>query len=177
MTGHAYETFCKVSLGRLSDTKTALLVAHASMLLSFGSVDDLYVLLCLQIGNYGGMQDEIEALKRDKNVLMLELVRLRQQQQVSKGEDNRAEDLQLQQREGHQQQRQCYYASCWSTSSSSCAVGPVAARRLQDRAEPLARVGGLARYLVHGQCYPQALGGPCKALMVFLVKDKMIIAI
>lgn len=26
--------------------------------------------------------DEVEALKRDKNVLMLELVRLRQQQQV-----------------------------------------------------------------------------------------------
>lgn len=28
------------------------------------------------------MADEIDALKRDKNVLMLELVRLRQQQQV-----------------------------------------------------------------------------------------------
>jgi hypothetical protein len=29
------------------------------------------------------VHDEIESLKRDKNVLMLELVRLRQQQQVS----------------------------------------------------------------------------------------------
>lgn len=37
----------------------------------------------LQVGNYGGFQDEIENLKRDKNVLMMELVRLRQQQQVS----------------------------------------------------------------------------------------------
>lgn len=36
----------------------------------------------LQLGNFGGMQDEIDALKRDKNVLMMELVRLRQQQQV-----------------------------------------------------------------------------------------------
>jgi hypothetical protein len=36
-----------------------------------------------QLGHYGGMADEIEALKRDKNVLMLELVRLRQQQQAS----------------------------------------------------------------------------------------------
>lgn len=35
-----------------------------------------------QLGHYGGMMDEIDALKRDKNVLMLELVRLRQQQQV-----------------------------------------------------------------------------------------------
>lgn len=37
----------------------------------------------LQLGHYGGMSDEIDSLKRDKNVLMLELVRLRQQQQVS----------------------------------------------------------------------------------------------
>lgn len=37
----------------------------------------------MQLGHYGGVHDEIEALKRDKNVLMLELVRLRQQQQVS----------------------------------------------------------------------------------------------
>jgi hypothetical protein len=35
-----------------------------------------------QIGSYGGISDELENLKRDKNVLMLELVRLRQQQQV-----------------------------------------------------------------------------------------------
>lgn len=38
--------------------------------------------LCLQLGHYGGMADELDSLKRDKNVLMLELVRLRQQQQV-----------------------------------------------------------------------------------------------
>lgn len=38
--------------------------------------------LLLQLGHYGGVHDEIESLKRDKNVLMLELVRLRQQQQV-----------------------------------------------------------------------------------------------
>lgn len=36
-----------------------------------------------QLGAYGGLTDEIEALKRDKNVLMMELVRLRQAQQVS----------------------------------------------------------------------------------------------
>ena len=35
-----------------------------------------------QLGQFGGMQEELETLKRDKNVLMLELVRLRQQQQV-----------------------------------------------------------------------------------------------
>ena len=36
----------------------------------------------VQVGRYGGLEEEVEHLKRDKNVLMLELVRLRQQQQV-----------------------------------------------------------------------------------------------
>ena len=36
-----------------------------------------------QVGSFGGIADEVQALKRDKNVLMLELVRLRQQQQVT----------------------------------------------------------------------------------------------
>ena len=35
------------------------------------------------MGSFGGIADEVQALKRDKNVLMLELVRLRQQQQVT----------------------------------------------------------------------------------------------
>ena len=37
----------------------------------------------MQVGRYGGLEEEVEHLKRDKNVLMLELVRLRQQQQVT----------------------------------------------------------------------------------------------
>ena len=41
-------------------------------------------MLCVQVGRYGGLEEEVEHLKRDKNLLMLELVRLRQQQQVSK---------------------------------------------------------------------------------------------
>ncbi len=36
----------------------------------------------MQVGQFGGIVDELEGLKRDKNVLMVELVRLRQQQQV-----------------------------------------------------------------------------------------------
>lgn len=35
-----------------------------------------------QLGHYGGLSDEVDSLKRDKNLLMLELVRLRQAQQV-----------------------------------------------------------------------------------------------
>lgn len=46
----------------------------------------------IEIGNYGGFHEEIDGLKRDKNVLMLELVRLRQQQQSS---DSKIRDLQL----------------------------------------------------------------------------------
>ena len=37
----------------------------------------------MQVGHFGGISDEIDALKRDKNVLMVELVRLRQQQAQS----------------------------------------------------------------------------------------------
>jgi hypothetical protein len=35
-----------------------------------------------QIGAYGGFQQELENLKRDKGVLMMELVRMRQAQTV-----------------------------------------------------------------------------------------------
>ena len=35
-----------------------------------------------QVGQFGGLADDVESLKRDKNVLMVELVRVRQQQQV-----------------------------------------------------------------------------------------------
>lgn len=52
------------------------------MLAFLQSCKQYAVRIVMQLGNYGGMQDEIDALKRDKNVLMLELVRLRQQQQV-----------------------------------------------------------------------------------------------
>eukprot|EP00879_Flechtneria_rotunda_P014859 GHRR01015526.1.p1 GENE.GHRR01015526.1~~GHRR01015526.1.p1 ORF type:complete len:225 (+),score=61.26 GHRR01015526.1:360-1034(+) len=45
----------------------------------------------IELGHYGGVHDEIESLKRDKNVLMLELVRLRQQQQAA---DQRLRDMQ-----------------------------------------------------------------------------------
>ncbi|XP_044479720.1 heat stress transcription factor A-1e [Mangifera indica] len=37
---------------------------------------------CVEVGKYG-LQEEVEILKRDKNVLMQELVRLRQQQQAT----------------------------------------------------------------------------------------------
>lgn len=40
---------------------------------------------CVEVGKFG-LEGEIERLKRDKNVLMLELVRLRQQQQSTERE-------------------------------------------------------------------------------------------
>ena len=39
--------------------------------------------MLMQVGQFGGISDEIDGLKRDKNVLMVELVRLRQQQAQS----------------------------------------------------------------------------------------------
>jgi heat shock transcription factor len=60
------------------------------------------LLLCnLQLGQYGGFHEELETLKRDKNVLMLELVRLRQAQQNS---DLKVRELQ--QRAEQTEQRQ-----------------------------------------------------------------------
>eukprot|EP00210_Caulerpa_lentillifera_P000435 g421.t1 len=43
----------------------------------------------IEIGLFGGLKDEVENLKRDRNVLMLELVRLRQHQQWSENEIHR----------------------------------------------------------------------------------------
>lgn len=43
----------------------------------------------IEIGLFGGLRDEVDNLKRDKNVLMLELVRLRQAQQWSSREIRR----------------------------------------------------------------------------------------
>ncbi|CAL5226116.1 g8933 [Coccomyxa viridis] len=40
----------------------------------------------IEVGSFGGIVDEVQALKRDKNVLMLELVRLRQQHQAHEDE-------------------------------------------------------------------------------------------
>ncbi|KAK9795216.1 hypothetical protein WJX73_003391 [Symbiochloris irregularis] len=40
----------------------------------------------IEVGSFGGLSDEVDSLRRDKNVLMMELVRLRQQQQASEQE-------------------------------------------------------------------------------------------
>ncbi|KAJ7519178.1 hypothetical protein O6H91_20G058200 [Diphasiastrum complanatum] len=38
--------------------------------------------ICVEVGRFGGLEGDIEQLNRDKNVLMQELVRIRQQQQT-----------------------------------------------------------------------------------------------
>ncbi|XP_077244804.1 heat stress transcription factor A-1-like isoform X2 [Tasmannia lanceolata] len=63
---------------------------------------------CVEVGKFG-LEEEIECLKRDKNVLMQELVRLRQQQQNT---DNQLQTLgqRLQGMEQHQQQMMSFLA-------------------------------------------------------------------
>ncbi|GBF96308.1 heat shock factor [Raphidocelis subcapitata] len=46
----------------------------------------------IELGHYGGLADELDALKRDKGVLMVELMRLRQAQAAS---DARMRDMQV----------------------------------------------------------------------------------
>ncbi|KXZ54259.1 hypothetical protein GPECTOR_5g349 [Gonium pectorale] len=53
---------------------------HSTALVAAGAVAP-----AIEIGAYGGFREEIDNLKRDKNVLMVELVRLRQQQQSTDG--------------------------------------------------------------------------------------------
>eukprot|EP00798_Chlamydomonas_sp_ICE-L_P017467 gene17467-23771_t len=56
----------------------------------------------IEVGDYGGFNEQLESLKRDKNVLMMELVRLRQSQQSS---DSKIRDLQ-QRLDGTEQRQQ-----------------------------------------------------------------------
>ncbi|CAN4077263.1 unnamed protein product [Withania somnifera] len=63
---------------------------------------------CVEVGKFG-LEEEVERLKRDKNVLMQELVRLRQQQQTS---DNQLQGMvqRLQGMEQRQQQMMSFLA-------------------------------------------------------------------
>eukprot|EP00208_Stichococcus_sp_RCC1054_P000129 CAMPEP_0206147154 /NCGR_PEP_ID=MMETSP1473-20131121/32573_1 /ASSEMBLY_ACC=CAM_ASM_001109 /TAXON_ID=1461547 /ORGANISM="Stichococcus sp, Strain RCC1054" /LENGTH=535 /DNA_ID=CAMNT_0053543987 /DNA_START=175 /DNA_END=1782 /DNA_ORIENTATION=+ len=42
----------------------------------------------IEVGQFGGLADDVESLKRDKNVLMVELVRVRKQQEESNNQIN-----------------------------------------------------------------------------------------
>ena len=63
---------------------------------------------CVEVGKFG-IEEEIERLKRDKNVLMQELVRLRQQQQTT---DNQLQTVgqRVQVMEQRQQQMMSFLA-------------------------------------------------------------------
>lgn len=63
----------------------------------------------IEVGRYGGLEEEVEHLKRDKNVLMLELVRLRQQQQNTEQETKRLMSR-LESTEQRQQQMMAFLA-------------------------------------------------------------------
>eukprot|EP00250_Pteridium_aquilinum_P019462 c24442_g1_i1 orf=800-1813(+) len=71
---------------------------------------------CLEVGNYGGMQGEIEGLRRDKNLLMSEVVRLRQQQQSTQQEIS-ALSQRLQNTEQKQQQMMTFLAKAMQNPS------------------------------------------------------------
>ncbi|KAL3161058.1 hypothetical protein ABBQ38_009441 [Trebouxia sp. C0009 RCD-2024] len=63
----------------------------------------------IEIGRYGGLEEQVEHLKRDKNLLMLELVRLRQQQQNTDQETKRLL-ARLESTEQRQQQMMAFLA-------------------------------------------------------------------
>ncbi|KAG1360615.1 Heat stress transcription factor A-1 [Cocos nucifera] len=69
---------------------------------------DTNVAACVEVGKFG-LEEEIERLKRDKNVLMQELVRLRQQQQATDNQFHTL-DQRLQGMEQRQQQMMSFLA-------------------------------------------------------------------
>ncbi|MCO5609007.1 hypothetical protein L7F22_063227 [Adiantum nelumboides] len=70
---------------------------------------------CVEVGKFG-LEGEIEQLKRDKNVLMLELVKLRQQQQSTE-RDMRAMGQRLQTTEQRQQQMMAFLAKAMQSTA------------------------------------------------------------
>lgn len=71
---------------------------------------------CLEVGKYGGAQGEIEGLRRDKNLLMSEVVRLRQQQQSTQQEISLLSQR-LQTTEQKQQQMMTFLAKAMQNPS------------------------------------------------------------
>eukprot|EP00884_Botryococcus_braunii_P022123 jgi/Botrbrau1/8595/Bobra.0380s0016.1 len=63
----------------------------------------------IEVGSFGGLVDEVDGLKRDKHVLMLELVRLRQQQQAADLEIRKLQKK-LEQTDDRQQQMMAFLA-------------------------------------------------------------------
>lgn len=70
---------------------------------------------CVEVGKFG-LEGEIEQLKRDKNVLMLELVKLRQQQQSTE-RDLRTMGQRLQTTEQRQQQMMAFLAKAMQSTA------------------------------------------------------------
>lgn len=70
---------------------------------------------CVEVGKFG-LEGEIEQLKRDKNVLMLELVKLRQQQQSTE-RDLRTMGQRLQTTEQRQQQMMTFLAKAMQSTA------------------------------------------------------------
>lgn len=63
----------------------------------------------LEVGHFGGLDEELDRLKRDKNVLLAEVVKLRQEQQSTKA-DMRAMEERLQHAENRQVQMMGFLA-------------------------------------------------------------------
>lgn len=63
----------------------------------------------LKVGHYGGLEEEMDRLKRDKNVLLAEVVKLRQEQQSTRA-DVRAMEERLRRAESKQMQMMRFLA-------------------------------------------------------------------
>ncbi|TKV98065.1 hypothetical protein SEVIR_9G536200v4 [Setaria viridis] len=64
---------------------------------------------CLEVGQFGGLDEEIDRLKRDKNILLAEVVKLRQEQQSTRA-DMAAMEARLQHAEHKQVQMMGFLA-------------------------------------------------------------------
>ncbi|XP_019417187.1 PREDICTED: heat shock factor protein HSF30 isoform X2 [Lupinus angustifolius] len=84
--------------------------------------------VCVELGEYG-LEDELNRLKRDRTVLMTEIVKLRQQQQNSR-EQLIAMEARLQSTEKKQQQMMAFLAKAMSNQSF---IQQLARRNVQNK--------------------------------------------
>jgi hypothetical protein len=97
------------------------------------------------VGAYGGLQAEVDSLKRDKNVLMAEVIRLRQAQQAADGELRALHDR-VDLNEQRQQQMVSFFAQALQHPAlvQHFVASSPAVKRLEDGRRRKKRRGGAA---------------------------------
>ncbi|KNA20485.1 hypothetical protein SOVF_052050 [Spinacia oleracea] len=146
------------------------------------SIQNTSVKSCVEVGKFG-LEEEVERLKRDKNVLMQELVRLRQQQQ---GTDNQLQSVgqRVQGMEQRQQQMMSFLAKAMQrpgflaqivqqqNDGNRHVTGATKKRRLPNHDEESGRTEGVHSAFSDGQVvkYQPLINEAAKSMLREIMK-------